>query len=148
MQLSPNRGPPAKNSLQFLNASHHKWLNLSVVTHATLQEQQAVYSTCDPQHQTSTMHAGARLPPTAHKAKAHRVGPHARERSPPCLRNVFVDSAIDEDSGYNASIASLPHTQREPPARYRWVLCLIECPGVGLAAAIQQELHTCLGMSL
>lgn len=62
---------------------------------------------------------GARLPPTAHKAKAHRVGPHARERSPPCLRNVFVDSAIDEDSGYNASIASLPHTQREPPARYR-----------------------------
>lgn len=69
-------------------------------------------------------HAGARLPPTAHKAKALKLGRGARERSPVCLRNVFCDSALDEDSGYNASISSLPRTQREPLDRYRCVVCL------------------------
>lgn len=40
-----------------------------------------------------------------------------------CLRNVFCDSALDEDSGYNASISSLPRAQKEALERYRCTIC-------------------------
>ena len=58
--------------------------------------------------------AGPQQPRTARKAR-----PLRRARSPSCLRNVFAQSTLAEDSSYNASIGSLPRQQRELPERYR-----------------------------
>jgi hypothetical protein len=58
--------------------------------------------------------AGPQQPRTARKAR-----PLRRARSPPCLRNVFAQSTLAEDSSYNASIGSLPRQQKELPERYR-----------------------------